>query len=81
METKLETANHLKADGYGFMTLHDGTLLLRQYPQGDYDTIDAANPDLENLRRALYDARECGEVPADVSIFILPDGSTINIDE
>lgn len=63
----------------GLMTLPDGTLLVRQYPEGDCDTIDAANPNLENLRWALYDARECG-LAEDGSIFLLPDGSTFNID-
>jgi hypothetical protein len=73
---KLKNHDFLKADEYGQITLYDGTLLVRIYPAGDCDTIDAANPDMENLRHALYAARECGEVPPDVSIFILPDHKT-----
>ena len=74
------TSNVLKADEHGFMMLPNGLLLVREYPEGDYDTIDAANPNLDNLRHTLYEARECGLVEADASIFLLPDGRTINID-
>lgn len=44
------------------------------YPEGDYDTISAKNFDGENLRKALYDAREIGELPPDCDFVELPSG-------
>jgi len=36
-------------------------LLLVIYPEGDCDTIDAEQPDVELLKRALYDEIECSD--------------------
>lgn len=73
-------SNVLRADPRdGQMLLPDGTPLFHRYPEGDYDSIDAMNPDMDQLYAALYDSRECGEVP-NVSAFILPNGEEFNID-
>ena len=61
----------------------DDVLLLRRYDAGDCDTIPWPNPDkgdLENLRAALYDAREMGQIPGDTTSVLLPDGSEFTID-
>lgn len=70
----------LIADESGLLTLPNGDLLICRYDEGDCDTINAAEPDLNNLRRALFDARECGEIPSDCSIVMLPFGGTFDID-
>lgn len=44
------------------------------YPEGDYDTIGAENFDGNNLRRALFDEREIGTLPADCDCVELPSG-------
>lgn len=51
---------HILGNHAGRMTLF-GTVLYVQYPEGDYDTICATEPDMENLKRALYDVRECND--------------------
>lgn len=61
----------------------DDVLLLRRYDAGDVDTIPWPNPDkgdLENLRAALYDAREMGQIPGNTTSVLLPDGSEFTID-
>jgi len=50
------------------------SVLLVRYPEGDYDTIGADNFDGDNLRRALYDEREMGTLPADCDCVELPSG-------
>jgi hypothetical protein len=55
------------------------TILTRVYDAGDCDTIRWPNPDLENLRGALFDAREQGFIP-DLGVVKLPDGSEFKID-
>jgi hypothetical protein len=57
----------------------DNVLLLRRYDAGDCDTINWPNPDTDNLRAALYDAREMGLMPNDNNV-MLPDGSVFAID-
>ena len=53
-------------------------LLLCIYSAGDCDTISASRPNEKNLRRALYDARETGDLPdqdgVPVSEVTLPNG-------
>jgi len=44
----------------GMLCLY-GDLLLVRYPEGDCDSIDASNPDMTNLKHALYDERECSD--------------------
>jgi len=51
--------------------------LLYYYPAGDVDCIKAVNPNKEHLMDALYDAREAGEIPADLDTAKLPDGTVI----
>jgi hypothetical protein len=51
-------------------------LLIKRYDAGDCDTIDADSPDMDNLKSALFDAREMGVIPA-VSIAVLPNGEEI----
>lgn len=53
--------------------------LMVAYPSGDYDVIKWPNPETDNLRSALYDAREMGLIP-DVGEVVLPDGATFTID-
>lgn len=72
-------SNVLRAASNGQMLLPDGTPLFHRYPEGDYDDIKAHEPNLSHLYKALFDARECGEVP-NVSVFILPNGEEFNID-
>jgi hypothetical protein len=56
-------------------------VLLYHYPEGDVDTISSKNPNLDHLASALYDCRECGLIPSDTTLAILPDGSTVIIGE
>lgn len=63
----------------GELLTPDGELIVYRYDDGDVDTIDANEPDLDKLHHALYDARECGEVP-NVRVFILPNGGNITLD-
>lgn len=51
---------HILGDYAGRITLF-GEVLFVHYPEGDHDTICATEPDTENLKRALYDLRECDE--------------------
>ena len=54
-------------------------ILVCRYDAGDCDTINWPNPNEENLRRALYDARETGVIP-DVQLVTLPNGLEFSID-
>jgi hypothetical protein len=72
-------AVNLIADEFGFVCLPDGGLLICHHPEGDVDTINAKDPDIKNLRRALYDCRECGLIEPNVEVFVLPDGSTLKL--
>lgn len=56
-------------------------LLLRLYDAGDCDTIrwPLRDRDRENLKAALFDAREMGLIP-DVASVLLPDGVEFIID-
>lgn len=56
-------------------------VLLYYYPEGDVDTINAKNPNLDHLASALYDCRESGLIPSDTTLAMLPDGSTVIIGE
>lgn len=55
-------------------TDHD-PLLLCIYPEGDCDTISWPAPNVVNLRRALYDGRECGFTGPNDTHVTLPDGT------
>jgi len=55
-------------------------LLVCHYDAGDCDTIKWPNPNKENLRSALFDAREMGLIP-DEPYVELPDGKLFGIDE
>ena len=58
----------------------DGLVILtRTYDGGDCDTIRWPKPNEENLKAALFDAREQGFIP-DLPTVILPDGSEFKID-
>ena len=57
----------------------DMVLLMRGYDAGDCDTIHWPNPNEENLRAALFDAREQGFIP-DLPTVILPDGTEFTIE-
>ena len=59
----------------------DNPILIRIYDAGDCDTIKWPNPNIENLRIALYDCRETGVLPHDIVSVILPDGTEFLIDE
>lgn len=54
-------------------------ILLCIYPEGDCDRIKWPNFNPENLRAALYDARETGVLPHCEEV-ILPDGKIFRID-
>lgn len=69
----------LGVDEQGNLTL-DGELLICRHDEGDCDTIDAAEPDMDHLSRALYAARECGELPPDQSYVTLPDGTQFDFE-
>ena len=56
-------------------------VLLYYYPEGDVDTINSKNPNLDHLASALYTSRESGLIPSDTTLAILPDGSTVIIGE
>lgn len=58
----------------------DNVILIKQYDAGDYDTIKFPKPNEENLRSALYDARETGVIPGDTTEVELPDGTIFQID-
>lgn len=51
---------HKLGNHAGRMTLF-GELLLVIYDAGDCDTICATEPDMDNLKRALFDVRECDD--------------------
>ena len=50
------------------------SLLLHFYPEGDCDVFHPLTFDIYQLLGAMFDARECGEVPADCDSFELPNG-------
>ena len=52
-------------------------IVLCIYDAGDCDTICWPHPNLENLKRALFDDRECG-VFDDIDVILLPDNTEIN---
>jgi hypothetical protein len=58
-------------------------LLVKRYENGDSDCDTIRNvkskKNQDNLRSALYDAREMGLIP-DVSYVLLPDGAKFEID-
>ena len=54
------------------------SILLRFFSAGDVTTIAWPDPDLDDLRSALYDARESGMIPF-VNTVILPDGQPLSI--
>jgi len=58
----------------GVMHIDAATLLIRFYSDGECDTIEANEPNEENLRAALYDERETGGLPADCTEVYLPNG-------
>ena len=64
----------------GVLCLPDGDILIRFYPEGDCDIIRADAIDGDNLRCALYAARECGELPPDCDAVALPSGVLFYID-
>lgn len=51
---------HEMTEEHGHLCL-GGELLLVRYEEGDCDTISARKPDLESLRKALYDEIECSD--------------------
>ena len=67
-------------DGNGTLFLPNKTILLVRYASGDVDTISTENPNVENLRNALYDAREMGEIP-NVPAVYLPCGKEFRIEQ
>lgn len=64
----------------GDLYLDPEKILLCIYPAGDCDRIRAKNPNQNNLRSALYDARETGELPLDCKSVLLPSGAAFYID-
>ncbi len=64
---------------YSKAATDDMVILIRGYDAGDCDTIRWPKPNEENLRAALFDAREQGLIP-DLPTVILPDGSEFKID-
>lgn len=54
---------------------HVGPIVLRVYPEGDCDTIKWPNPNMENLRAALFDDRETGLNQGEV---LLPNGERVD---
>jgi hypothetical protein len=54
------TTHIIKCDEHGDATLY-GELLICRYLAGDCDTIDFKNPNMTNLKHALYDLRECSD--------------------
>lgn len=52
--------------------------LIFHYPEGDVDTIDVNNPNMEQLESCLYDHREMGLLPSDCSTVELPNGKLVN---
>lgn len=61
----------------GHLTLF-GEMLIVRYLEGDCDTIDADAPDMDNLKHALFDARESDERIAVDDTFAL-DGIIIEV--
>ena len=57
-----------------------GVVLLRRYDGGDADTIRWPKPNEENLKSALFDAREMGLLPPFAEEVVLPDGTPFEID-
>ena len=58
-------------------------LLLVRYPAGDCDRCPwpmTTEEEKHNLASALYDAREMGEIPDDMSVW-LPDGEEFRIED
>lgn len=63
-------------------------ILICRHPEGDCDTIPwpmvsdfRTKAELDaNLRSALFDERECGNLPLDCQSVLLPDGSEFEID-
>jgi hypothetical protein len=64
-------------------------LLTCFYPAGDCDTCpwpmvsEYATPEKlrERLARALFDAREVGDIPGDCTVVLLPDGTPFEFDQ
>lgn len=54
-------------------------VLFFYHPGGDMDTIRFPDYDAKHLRRALFDARETGQID-DVPMVLLPDGTEFLID-
>ena len=54
-------------------------ILMLEYPSGDVDTIKWPNFNADNLRSALYDAREMGLIPDEPAV-LLPDGTEFEIE-
>jgi hypothetical protein len=52
-------------------------IVLCVYDAGDCDTIKWPNPNVANLRRALFDDRECGQWAG--TAVILPDGTVFEV--
>ena len=67
-------------DENGTLYLPSRKILLVMYPAGDVDTISTKNPNVENLRNALYDAREMGDIPNVPSVY-LPCGKEFQIEQ
>lgn len=51
-------------------------ILMRQYDEGDCDTIRWPMPNIENMKAALFDAREMGLLEG--SEVLLPNGKAIS---
>lgn len=56
-------------------------ILLLRHLNGDVDTLRWPVFEAQQLRDALYDARENGMIPADATTATLPDGSELTIDQ
>lgn len=54
------------------------SILMRFFDAGDVTTIAWPNPDFDDLRNALYDARETGMIP-NVETVTLPNGRLLFI--
>lgn len=63
----------------GMLALPNGDVLVCRYSAGDCNTIDAAEPNQEDLHLALYDEREIGGLPADCRSVELPNGDVFYI--
>lgn len=71
----------LVIDEYNQLSLpdEDNSLLWCTDAFGDIHTIEATAINRHHLRRALYDARECGFIPHE-PIVLLPSGEAFDID-